>query len=372
MKRMIFAVLTVLLTCCGTKTTQSGLNPEKFKSNVNGSETELYRLYNDNGMEVCLTNYGARIVSVMVPDREGIMRDVVLGFDNINDYVNTDNNFGAVVGRYANRIDKGRFSIDGIDYQLPINNFGHCLHGGINGWDRKVWEGNQVGHNEVTFTYLSPDGDENFPGNVTAKVKYVLTDDNEIKILYSATTDKPTIVNMSNHSYFNLSGDPSTDILDHILTINADNFTPIDSTFMTFNEIRKVDSTSFDFTKPKAIGRDIDENDVQLRNGLGYDHNFVLNNNRNISILALSAMCPATGITLEIYTDAPGIQFYSGNFLDGTLKGKKDIVYNKRSAFAAETQYYPNSPNSIDWPSPVLRPKDTYTHNAIFKFSVTD
>lgn len=322
-------------------------------------------------MEVCITNFGGRIVSIMVPDKNGKMQDVVLGFDSIADYINVPSDFGASIGRYANRINQGRFVLDGDTIQLPQNNFGHCLHGGPKGWQYQVYEANLIDPMTLELTRISPDGDENFPGNVTAKVTYQLTEDNAIDIKYSATTDKKTVINMTNHSYFNLAGNPSKASTDNIMYVNADYYTPVDSTFMTTGEIAPVKDTPMDFTTPKAVGQEINNYDfVQLKNGNGYDHNWVLNTKGDISQVAARLTSPESGITLEIYTNEPGIQVYTGNFLDGTVTGKKGIVYNQRASVCLETQHYPDSPNKADWPSVVLEPGQTYNSECIFKFSV--
>ena len=321
MKKQILLVglSTLMLMACQQKpdkvSTLSGLDPVKFSTEVNHSQTNLYTLKNKSGMEVCITNFGGRIVSIMVPDKDGKMQDVVLGFDNIDDYIRIPSDFGASIGRYANRIAQGRFVLDNDTIQLPQNNFGHCLHGGPQGWQYQVYDANLIDNTTLELTRLSPDGDENFPGNVTAKVTFKLSDDNALDIKYSATTDKKTIINMTNHSYFNLSGDPSQPATDHILYVNADNYTPVDSTFMTTGEIIPVKDTPMDFITPKAIGQDITKYDfVQLKNGNGYDHNWVLNTNGDITKPAARLTSPQSGITLEVYTNEPGIQVYTGNF----------------------------------------------------------
>ncbi len=353
--------------------TLSGLVQADFQTEVNGMTTDLYTLKNEAGMEVCVTNFGGRIVSIMVPDKNGEMQDVVLGFDSVADYIHQPSDFGASIGRYANRINHGQIVLDGDTIQLPINNYGHCLHGGPTGWQYQVYEANQLDDTTLELTRVSPDGDNNFPGNVTATVVYKLTEDNAIDINYSAVTDKKTVINMTNHSYFNLSGDPSQAATDHILYINADNYTPVDSTFMTTGEILPVADTPMDFTTPKAVGTDIDNYDFeQLKNGNGYDHNWVLNTAGDIMQVAARLTSPQSGITLEVYTDEPGIQVYSGNFLDGTLTGKKGVVYNQRASVCLETQHYPDSPNKPEWPSVILEPGDTYHSECIFKFSVEE
>ena len=354
--------------------TLSGLNPKDFETVVDGDSTALYVLTNKNGMEVCVTNFGARIVSVMVPDVKGQLQDVVLGFDSIGQYIRTPSDLGAAIGRYANRINKGQISVGGETIQLPVNNYGHCLHGGPQGWQYKVFKATPIGTSGLKLTLVSPDGDMNFPGNVAVSVTYRLTDDNAIDIQYEGTTDKETILNMTNHSYFNLNGDASTPITDDTLFINADAFTPVDSTFMTTGEITSVAETPFDFTTPTPIGARIDmEDNEQLANGHGYDHNWVLRESNDITTVAAKVVSPVTGIVLEVLTDQPGIQIYTGNFLDGTVTGKKGVVYNRRAAICLETQVYPDSPNKSlvnpSWPSPYLKPGETYTHHTIFRFS---
>lgn len=372
-KPFLLLASVILLSCSQSEEhlTESGLDPKAFLSvTQQGDSTALFVLNNNNGMEVCVTNFGARIVSVLVPDRDGIMRDVVLGFDNIKDYQNVKSDFGASIGRYANRINQGNITIDGEIIQLPQNNYGHCLHGGPNGWQYKVYKPVEVTRNSISFSLFSPDGDENFPGNVNAKVSYTLTDDNAIRIEYSATTDAKTVINMTNHSYFNLSGNPSNPAIDHILYINASNFTPVDSTFMTTGEIAAVEDTPMDFTTPKAIGRDIENPYQQLRNGKGYDHNWVLDTKGNVNELAAKLSCPSTGIAVEVYTNEPGIQIYTGNFLKGNVVGKNGVAYPCRASVCLETQHFPDSPNKPQWPSVLLEPGQKYYSECIYKFVV--
>lgn len=373
MKRfLMWALSALLLASCATgeKPTASGLLKSNFQTEVSGKKTDLFVLRNANNMEVCITNFGGRIVSVMVPDREGIMRDVVLGFDSIRDYITIPSDFGASIGRYANRINQGRFTLDGVEYLLPRNNYGHCLHGGPNGFQYQVYDARQTGPQELELTYLSKDGEEGFPGNITCKVLMTLTDDNAIDIRYEAETDRPTIVNMTNHSYFNLDGDAGSNS-DHLLTIDADYYTPVDSTFMTTGEIAPVEGTPMDFRTATPVGARINDFDfVQLKNGNGYDHNWVLNTPRDITRKCATLESPKTGIVLDVYTNEPGIQVYAGNFLDGTVTGKKGIVYNQRASVCLETQKYPDVPNKPDWPSAVLRPGEKYNSRCIFKFSV--
>lgn len=380
-------VTAMLLGSCGNKKqaqpaeqtateTLSGLNPANFADTIDGKPTALYTLKNASGAEVCVTNLGGRIVSIWVPDRYGEFKDVVLGFDNVKAYANRDgktpSDFGAAIGRYANRIGGGKFTLDGVEYVLPQNNYGHCLHGGPTGWQYQVYTATQTADNSVTMEIVSPDGDNNFPGEVKAKVTYTLTDQNALEIEYSATTDKPTVINMTNHSYFNLSGDPTQTILNDSLYLNSTSTTPIDETFMTTGEIADIiPGSAFDFTKCKTIGQDIEAEDQQVKYGLGFDHNWVLNTKGNIDVPAAVLFSPASGIKLSVFTTEPGVQVYAGNFLDGTAVGKKGIKYEKRTGICLETQKYPDTPNKEGkdgWPSCVLRPGETYNSRTIFQF----
>lgn len=368
--------LVLLMGCSAAKNNTetvsvSGLKQSNFQTVINGKKTSLFFLKNKNGMEVCLTNFGGRIVSVMVPDKEGKMRDVVLGFDSIQDYIKYPTDFGASIGRYANRINKGKITIDGANYQLPQNNYGHCLHGGFKGFQYQVYDAKQINDQKIEFSYLSKDMEQGFPGNLNCEVTFALTDDNAIDIQYKANTDKTTIVNMTNHSYFNLDGDPSCSNTDYLLTINADSYTPVDSTFMTTGEILPVEGTDMDFRTSTAIGARINDYSFrQLKNGNGYDHNWVLNTKGDVAKKCASLKSPKTGIVLDVYTNEPGIQVYTGNFLDGTLVGKNGIVYKQRAAVCLETQKYPDTPNKPEWPSAILKPGEKYFSHCIFKFSV--
>ncbi len=381
MKTKLFSVglasLFIIAGACSSKTsesqlTKSGLNPDNFVAERDGKTTALYTLTNENGMEVCITNFGGRIVSIMVPDRQGDFKDVVLGFDSIQSYFPEINSsdFGASIGRYANRINQGKIVIDGDTIQLPQNNFGHCLHGGPTGWQYQMYDGNLVNDSTLSLTINSPAGDNNFPGNVTAVVTYTLHSDNSLEIDYLATTDAKTVINMTNHSYFNLNGDASKPITDNTLELCSATYTPVDSTFMTTGEILTVDGTPMDFRKAKVVGDDIENFAfVQIKNGNGFDHNWVLDTKGNITVPAAVLTSPETGIVLTTYTTEPGIQVYSGNFLDGTVTGKRGKVYNKHAGICLETQHYPDSPNKADWPSVILEPGQKYTSKTIYKFS---
>lgn len=365
-------IAAVCMTACNhpSVSTQSGLLRSNFRTEVEGKQTDLFILRNSQGMEVTVTNFGGRIVSVMVPDRDGVMRDVVLGFDSIQDYIHKPSDFGASIGRYANRIQDGRFTLDGVEYQLPRNNFGHCLHGGPRGFQYQVFDGSQPDEQTLELAYLSKDNEECFPGNLACKIVMTLTDDNAIDIRYEAETDKPTIVNMTNHSYFNLDGDALSNI-GHLLKIDADAYTPIDSTFMTTGEIATVEGTPMDFRRYIPIGLRINQTGFeQLRFGRGYDHNWVLNTHGDINRICASLKSPQTGIVLDVFTSEPGLQVYTGNFLNGAIQGKKGIVYNERASVCLETQKFPDSPNKPDWASPVLRPGKKYESRCIYKFSV--
>ena len=370
MKKLLILIGAVaLLASCSQKKevalTASGLNPENFVDTFNDAPTALYTLTNANGMEVCITNFGGRIVSILVPDNQGQMKDVVLGFDKVSDYFphNNQTDFGASIGRYANRINQGKITLDGKEYQLPQNNFGHCLHGGPTGWQYQVYECVEADAKHVKLLRVSPDGDNNFPGEVKAYVTYTLTDDNKIDIAYEATTDATTVINMTNHSYFNLAGDPANhSVTEDILYVNSSAYTPVDDTYMTTGEIATVLD---DFRNPHAVGKDIDADNEQIRNGNGYDHNWVLDTKGDITKVAVELWCPTTGIDLKVYTDEPGIQIYSGNFLDGTVIGKKGVTYLQRRGICLETQKYPDTPNKPEWPSAVLRPGETYHSHCI-------
>jgi aldose 1-epimerase len=347
------------------------ISKQPFGQTADGTKVDLYTLKNDKGMEVKIMTYGGIITSLTAPDRNGKYADVVLGFDNLEQYLKGHPNFGALVGRYGNRIAKGRFTLDGQEYKLAINNGENHLHGGLKGFDKKVWGAQEVqGKDSVglQLTCLSKDGEENYPGNLSVTVIYTLTNKNELKIDYSATTDKTTVVNLTNHSYFNLDAENNGDVLNHQLMINADHFTPVDKGLIPTGEIRSVKGTPMDFTKPTAIGARIGDSYEQIVFGGGYDHNYVLNNKGGKLALAARAYEPNSGRVLEVYTTEPGVQLYTGNFLTGAHAGKGK-VYRKRTGFCLETQHFPDSPNKPNFPSTVLKPGQKYATTTVFKFA---
>lgn len=339
-----------------------------FGATKDGTVVDIYTLTNASGMEAKIMTYGATVVSLKVADRNGKLDDVVLGFDNVRDYEEKSPYFGCIVGRYGNRIGKGKFTLDGREYTLAVNNGANHLHGGLKGFDKVVWEAEYDGVG-LKMHYVSKDMEEGYPGRLDVTVVYTLTDDNELKIDYFATTDKPTVCNLTNHSYFNLAGQGLRDNSGHELMLNADNFTPVDSALITTGEIATVKGTPMDFTTPIAIGKRIDDDYEQLKFGGGYDHNWVLNKDGKGMTLAASVYEPTTGRFMEAFTTEPGIQFYAGNFLDGTIVGKGGRAYKYRYGFCLETQHYPDSPNRPQFPSVVLRPGDEYKTVTIYKFS---
>lgn len=379
-KLIAAAALIILAAGCKEKQaepvlTKSGLDPQNFVSEYNGQATGLYTLTNANGMEVCITNFGGRIVSIMAPAKDGSFKDVVLGFDKVSDYFpeNNASDFGAAIGRYANRIAGASFELDGQTIQLPANDSENCLHGGPTGWQYQVYEVVEADENHVKILRDSPDGDNGFPGNVKAYVTYTLTDNNAIDIYYEATTDAPTVINMTNHSYFNLNGDPTTNVLDNVLYINSSTTTPVGAGLIPTGEIASLLGGPMDFTTPKTIGQDINATDnEQIALGNGFDHNWILDTAGDITVPAAILTSPVTGICMTEYTDEPGVQVYSGNFLDGTVTGKNGIVYNQRAGICLESQHYPDTPHNAEWPSVVLRPGETYTSHCIFAFSIAD
>jgi aldose 1-epimerase len=377
-RRIVFGTLLfVLFVCCllPAQDTSSkharGVQKQSFGTRE-GRPINLYTLTNSHGIEVRAMNYGGIILSIRVPDRKGQFADIVLGHESLEGYTPNPPYLGAVVGRYANRIANGTFTLDDKTYTLPKNDGPNTLHGGATRtFDKVVWEdaplkGDKPG---VTFTYLSKDGEEGFPGNLTAKVTYTLNDDNELVVDYEATTDKASPINLSQHSYFNLAGEGSGDILNTEIMLNADRFTPVDKNLIPTGELRPVKGTPLDFTTPTNIGARIEDNYEQLVLGKGYDHNFIINRKGAGLELAARAYEPGSGRVLEVFTTQPGVQFYTGNFLDGTVTGKHGHVYKRRNAFCLETQHFPDSPNHPDFPSTILKPGQTFREKAVFKFS---
>jgi aldose 1-epimerase len=374
----IFLLLLFLATAMGRQAAPTKhkrqVRKEAFGKTGDGRPVALYTLTNSSGMEVRAMTYGGIIVSIRVPNKDGKMGDVVLGHENVDGYLVNPPYFGAIVGRYANRIANGTFTLDGVKYTLPKNDGPNTLHGGLVGFNKVIWEAKEFKNAKgvgVAFSYLSKDGEEGFPGNLRVKVSYTLTDENQLVIDYEAATDKATPLNISQHSYFNLAGEGSGDILGHHLMLNSDRFTPVDKALIPTGELRPVQGTPFDFTKPTAIGARISEQDEQLLFGRGYDHNFVINRKDSDDSLTLAARVhePTSGRVLEVYTTQPAVQFYSGNFLDGTIVGKQGHPYKLRTGFCLETQYYPDSPNHPDFPSTILRPGKAFHSQTVFKFS---
>jgi len=349
------------------------IKEEAFKGTFKDKTTALLTLKNKNGLVVQVTNFGGKIVSIYVPDRYGNFADIVLGFDTIEGYINGNPYFGAICGRYANRIANGKFEIEGKTYQLPVNNGTNSLHGGPEGFNNQVFDAKAVIKTKdgeaVEMVYVSNDGEMGYPGTLTLKVTYTLTDNNELKLEYHATTDKLTHVNIASHSYFNLSGEGNGDILDHELNLNADTYTPVSILLIPTGEFKPVAGTPLDFIKPKTIGKSINDKYDQLDYGKGYDHNFIINKNK-AGDLVLAARCyePKSGRVLEVHTTQPGVQLYSGNWLDGSDKGKSGKAYGKRSGFCLETQNFPDSPNKPNFPSTLLKPGEAYKHLVVHKF----
>lgn len=352
------------------KRTLSGLFLKDFNKQIGGKNTELCVLTNKNGAELAITNYGAKIVSLMVPDRNGKLIDVVTGHATLDDYLHSEEPyFGAICGRYANRIAKGKFTLDGTTYELPVNNGPNCLHGGIEGFNAKVWNIEYQDEQSIQLNYVSAEGEEGFPGTLEITVTYSLTDENEVMILYQAVTDKPTVLNLTNHSYFNLSGAGDPYIGDHLLTINADYYLPTDATAIPYGPKEKVEGTPMDFRREYAVGERINDNFEQLIFGKGYDHTYVLN--KTADELSFCARCrsPKTGIVLEVYTTQPGVQLYTGNWMTGHFEGKPGQRYPERAALCLETQHFPDSPNQPGYPTTTLRPGERFESSTYFKFS---
>lgn len=365
-------VLLNILSCQSQKLEDKMIEKKLFGKISPSGSVYLYTLTNKNGMKVEIINYGAIVVSLTAPDKNGKLEDVVLGFDNLQDYVKDNSFIGAIVGRCANRINKGKIALDGKEYQLTINDGENQLHGGSKGFNKVLWDAVPIESDSaqaLKLTYRSPDGDEGYPGNLDIEVIYTLSNRNELKINYKATTDKPTVVNLTNHSYFNLSGSPVNTILDEELQLDADDMTAVNEILIPTGELLRVANTPFDFRSPHKIGERINEMNEQLKFGGGYDHNWVLNN-YNGSVRKVGELFePNNGRLMEIYTDQPGMQFYSGNFMNGTLKGKKGIIYNYRSALCLEAQHFPNSPNQPNFPSVRLNPGEKYKQQTVYRFT---
>jgi aldose 1-epimerase len=342
-----------------------------FGKTPDGQDVDVFTLTNAQGIEARIITYGGILISLRVPDRAGKLDDIVLGYNDLGGYLKSTPYFGAIIGRYGNRIAKGRFTLDGKSYTLATNDGPNHLHGGIKGFDKVVWKGESSKSPDgvtVTFSHDSPDGDEGYPGTLKTQVTYSLNNSNELAIEYQATTDKPTIVNLTHHSYFNLAGEGKRDILDHQIMINADRYTPIDATSIPLGDLAEVEGTPFDFRKPQPIGSRINQDNSQLKNGKGYDHNFVLNRQNDGLALAARVVEPASGRTLEVSTTEPGIQFYSGNFLDGSITGKSGQPYKERFGFCLEPQHFPDSPNHAAFPSTILKPGTEYRSRTVFAF----
>lgn len=376
--KLRFVLLAILLACtlatrCVAAEMKSTMKKQPFGRLSDGREVDLYTLTNNKGMAVAITNFGGIVVSLKVPDRAGKVEDVVLGYDSLDGYITDKASFGGTIGRYANRIGHARFVLDGKTYTLPKNDGDNTLHGGIEGFNKRLWTGKDVSGKRgpaLELTYLSKDGEEGFPGNLAAKVVFTVTDANELVIDYSATTDKDTVVNLTNHSYFNLAGQGNGDILRHILTIRGDKITAVDAALIPTGELRPVAGTPFDFTKATPIGERINHDDPQIKIGHGYDHSWVLTSGGSAApVLVAEAYDPTSGRVLQVLSTEPGLQLYSGNFLDGTIQGKGGKSYQHRYGFCLETQHFPDSPNHPSFPSTELRPGKTYRTTTVFKFS---
>lgn len=367
---LVLGLLSSLLWTGMAMSKTGSVKKTPFGKTPEGRQVDLYTLKNQKGIEVAISNFGGVVVSVKVPDRNGKIADVVLGYDSLDGYVNDKSYFGAIVGRYGNRIAHGQFSLDGVTYKLAKNNGENSLHGGIKGFNKAVWDAKEIASKDgpsLRLNYVSKDGEEGYPGNLKVQVIYTLTDANELRIDYSATTDKETALNLTNHSYFNLAGEGTGAILGHEMLIQADHFTPVDAGLIPTGELRPVEGTPFDFRKKTAIGARINAGDEQLKLGKGYDHNWVLTRRTDFS-LAARALEPTSGRVLEVWTTEPGVQFYTGNFLDGTVRGKGGKAYEFRTGFCLETQHFPDSPNHPEFPSTVLNPGQRFHSVTAFKF----
>jgi aldose 1-epimerase len=372
LKSVLTVMISVAIISCGVKKEEMTMQKSVFGTTQEGQEVFAYTLKNKSGMEATVITFGATLVSLSAPDRNGAMADIVLGFDSLSSYLTQNPYFGSTIGRYGNRIGKGKFKLNGVEYTLAVNNGPNHLHGGIKGFDKVIWtvdEKESVAGTSLVFLYMSKDGEEGYQGALSVKVVYSLTDSNELRIDYTATTDKPTIVNLTHHSYFNLAGAGNGSVLDHELYIDADRFTPVDEGLIPTGELRSVQGNPMDFRTPVSIGARINDPYEQIKKGGGYDHNWVLNKAMKTFGLAARAYEKSSGRVMEVLTDEPGLQFYSGNFLDGTLTGKGGKKYERRFGFCLETQHYPDSPNKSEFPTTVLNPGDTYKTSTIYRFS---
>ena len=370
----IIVIFCSIISCTNTKNMATvTIEKKPFGQTANGDEVDQFILSTKKGMEISVITYGGIITSWTAADKNGDYRDIALGYNTLAEYEAETPYFGALIGRYGNRIAKGKFSIDGEAYTLAVNNGENHLHGGLKGFDKVVWDAKTIVNDSTAsleLSYLSIDMEEGYPGNLQTKVTYTLNNNDELSVKYEAKTDKPTIVNLTQHSYFNLTADFNQPVLDHELVIKADSFLPVDSTLIPTGEFRNVAETPFDFRSPKAIGKQINAENIQIKNGLGYDHCWVLNDQEKGVRFVASAYEPVSGRLLEIFSDEPGIQFYSGNFLDGTLPSKNQGTYQHRTGFCLETQHFPNSPNEPSFPTTILKPGETFTSETWFQFSV--
>ncbi len=370
---LLFGITTIFFQCTINNNKLERIKSEPFGKAPDGTPVELFTLINLNGVTAQITNYGGIITTLNVPDKDGNFDDVVLGFYTLEEYIKKSPHFGCLVGRFGNRIAGGKFTLDGVEYQMAINNGPNHLHGGLVGFDKKVWTPEMITEENgsaLKLTYLSPDGEENYPGNLNVEAVYRLNDDNELILTFSATTDKKTVLNLTHHSYFNLKGHGNGDILDHEIQFNSTEFVAIDSTSIPLGPLMNVSNTPFNFLQPKSIGQDIEADDEQIRNGGGYDHSFVVDGYNEKLKLACTVWDHTSGRMMEVWTTEPAVQFYSGNFLDGSIKGKDGKVYKQRYGFCLEAQHYPDSPNHPEYPTTVLGPGEVYDQTTIYKFLV--
>ena len=372
-EKLLWIAIIFLTSSCMSDNSKVTIEKSPFGTTVEGIDVDKYILSNQQGMEISIINYGGIITSWSAKDKNGIYEDIVLGYNELSEYEKESPYFGAIIGRYGNRIAKGKFSIEGKEYTLAVNNGENHLHGGMKGFDKVVWDAETISTNSsvsLILTYLSKDMEEGYPGNLEVEVIYTLNNEDELSVTYKATTDKTTVINLTQHSYFNLSANFKNTILNHELILNSDSFLPVDNTLIPTGEFRDVTNTPFDFRTSKTIGQQIDEEDPQLKNGFGYDHCWVLNEQDKGIRFVASAFEPQSRRFLEVFSDEPGIQFYSGNFLDGTLPSKNNGTYEFRSGFCLETQHFPDSPNHKNFPSVILRPEEEYNSQTIFKLTV--